>query len=126
MSKIESFDRNTCKLMRLELDKALEDVANKFGIKIHTGGASFSDNTVTFKVELATVGTNGVASSKEGEAFKMYATMLGMKPESPARMLPATSRTLSRHCDVQRLHYSTLSIEARMRRFILACSTDMP
>ena len=81
MSKIKSFDRTHCTKLREELNTALKALGEKYGVNIHAGNASYSDELCTFKVELATIGANGLKASKAGEDFKRYAKRLNMKEE---------------------------------------------
>lgn len=81
MSKLARFDRTACKVLRDEIDLALGAVAEKYGISIQAGNAKFSDNNITFKLELATKSDDGNVMTKEAEDFKRYAIMLGLRPE---------------------------------------------
>lgn len=81
MPKINMFDRSACEVLRKEMDFAIQNIANKFGISIRTGNGKFTDTTFTLKIEMACVSENGEVSSKEAEEFKMLANSWGMKPE---------------------------------------------
>jgi len=78
MSQIKMFDRTTVRLLRDDLDAALQTVAKKYGISIQTGNARFSSENVTFKLEAAVVSESGVAVTNEASEFKRYAALLGL------------------------------------------------
>lgn len=80
--KITRFTREHCKSLREEIDQALSELASKHGINIKTGSATFSDSNVTFKLELATLAQNGTVMTKEAEALKLYATIIGLPSDA--------------------------------------------
>jgi hypothetical protein len=73
--KITQIDRDTCRLMRPEIDAALRAVAEKFGMVYKPGSATFTAGYVTFK---AVVGADGAVASKDAEAFKRNAGFYGL------------------------------------------------
>lgn len=77
--KIKSFDRDTCKFLRSEIDSALKAVADKYGINLKAGNAKFSESSVTFKLEAAIIGEGGIVESKDAQEFKLYSHMYGLK-----------------------------------------------
>jgi len=79
--KITEFDRPTIKRLRSEIDDALLELSEKYGIEIKTGSASFSNTNVTFKLELATVGSDGEVNTKEMDDFRHNAWRFGLSED---------------------------------------------
>ena len=75
---IKQFDKTNLQSLRLEMDKALQAISNKYGITIKAGNASFSGNECTFKVKLNTKGTDGTVITKEAKDFDRYKGLHGM------------------------------------------------
>jgi hypothetical protein len=77
--KIDSFDRTNLRLISVDLQAVLAPVAAKYGITIQYKGSRFSPDNVVFKIEGATIGSGGVANTRERDNFKLYASMYGLK-----------------------------------------------
>ena len=69
---IKQFDKSNLQALRVEMDKALQAISNKYGITIKTGNASFSGNECTFKVKLNTTSTDGTVITKEAKTWDLY------------------------------------------------------
>lgn len=76
MPKIEAFDRATVKVLSEELERAVQSVAEKYGIKISWAGGNFSPNAATIKLELAIIGGDGTAKTKEYDDLMTMAPVL--------------------------------------------------
>lgn len=96
---MKKITRATCKLMRDEINLALADLGKRYELKIHAGNASYTDNSVTFKVECLLEGFDKAKDQFEecahlfdltkddygrdfnfrGRTFKL----VGLKPRSP-------------------------------------------
>ena len=87
MSKITTFDRTTCQIVRTKIDEALKPLSNELGISIRSGNGKFASTTFSLKIEMACVATDGTVSSKEAEEFKMLANSWGMKPEDLGKQI---------------------------------------
>jgi hypothetical protein len=74
--KITSFDRNTVKNLRSDIDSALAILSKKYGIEISAGNASFTASNVTYKVQAAVKASNGVTMTKEASDFNIYGSRL--------------------------------------------------
>ena len=72
MKKVTNFDKANLQALRVEMDKALQAISNKYGITIKTGNASFSGNECTFKVKLNTTSTDGTVITKEAKTWDLY------------------------------------------------------
>ena len=72
---IKQFDTINLQALRVEMDKALQAISNKYGITIKAGNASFSGNECTFKVKLNTKGSDGTVITKEAKSWELYAGM---------------------------------------------------
>lgn len=79
--KIKQIDRQIIPLIRSEIDQALKALAEKFDVTISAGNASFTPESVTFKLAVTTKGEGGKVETKEGKDFKLYAEMYGLKKE---------------------------------------------
>jgi hypothetical protein len=75
---ITSFDRRNLPILRAAMTTALAAVEAQYGIKITVGNARFLPDNATFKIEMATVGTAGVANTREREDFKREAFRYGL------------------------------------------------
>ena len=75
---ITSFDRRTLPVLRVAINSALAAVEAQYGIKITVGNARFLPDNATFKIEMATIGTAGVANTREREDFKREAFRYGL------------------------------------------------
>lgn len=71
--KISSFDRNTVKNLRNDIDAALAALSKKYGIEISAGNASFTSSNVTYKVQAAVKAAGGITMTKEASDFNLYA-----------------------------------------------------
>ena len=80
MAKIETIDRQTCRILANEIENELQVIAEKYGVSIKRGNASFNSNDMTIKIEIATI-SNGVINSREAEDFKLYGKAFGLKEE---------------------------------------------
>ena len=65
--------------IRPEIEEALKEVADKFGISMSLGNGVYGGLEGHFKLLLRTTGENG--ETKESEDFKRYASSYGLKPE---------------------------------------------
>jgi hypothetical protein len=85
--KITNIDSAACRQIRTFLDQALASVATQLGIHIKVGHASYAidGKTANFKLELSTIGADGVAVDRDAERFKSQAQWLGMKAEDLGR-----------------------------------------
>ena len=75
---IKQFDRKNLKALRQDMNAALAKIEKQYGIQIHVGNASFSDNEVTFKTKCNTIGEGGKAQTKEANQWKLYAELNGV------------------------------------------------
>jgi len=68
MSKISKFSKPVLKKLRIDMNKAIQSVANEYGIEIQDGNWSFSKDTVSMKFEGRVEG----GKSAEMLALEMY------------------------------------------------------
>jgi hypothetical protein len=78
---ITNIDRATCKVLREEMEAALQAVATKHGIQIKSKNGSFSPTMFTLKFEASVIGTGGVAETQERQAYKQLCQVYGLKAE---------------------------------------------
>ena len=69
---IKQFDKVNLQVLRVEMDKALQAISNKYGITVKAGNASYSGNECTFKVKLNTKATDGTVITKEATDWDRY------------------------------------------------------
>lgn len=75
---ITKFDKATCRQVAPKVLDALKPLAESLGLSIRYAGGSYSDGVYTAKVEFGVMGGNGLAASREGEAFKELAHFYGL------------------------------------------------
>lgn len=61
--------RAEVKDIKRKIDEALNPVAEELGVKIECGRATFSDDTATIKVEVATINKDGSVNTKEAANY---------------------------------------------------------
>ena len=79
--------KTTMKQIRLDIEEALNAVAQKHGIKFTPGNATFSADSFRMKLEANVVQANGTVETKEAKAFKREAYRFGLKPEMLGKRL---------------------------------------
>jgi hypothetical protein len=79
--KITKFDRTNLRLIADYLKTALASVEEKYGITFTYKGARFTASNATFKIEGITIGTDGVAVSKERQDFLQYHSLFNLPKE---------------------------------------------
>ena len=77
--EITSFNRFNLKEISKEIELALEEVGNKYGLDFSMGGIKFSPTTFHCKLEAAITSEEG--STIEEVKFKQNAIYFGVKPE---------------------------------------------
>ena len=73
--------KSKLKQIRIDMDKALAEVAKKHGLQFELGNISFSSDNFRMKIEANTVKADGSVETKEAKAFKQKAAQFGLKPE---------------------------------------------
>ena len=81
---ITQFDRATCRMVSQAIEKAVQGVAEEFGIGIRRGRGTFSGPTFTMKLECG-IKENGEVLTKEAQDFKQLASAYGLKPTDLGR-----------------------------------------
>ncbi len=66
---IKTINRATCGKIRTDLNAALETIGKELGLTIHAGSASYSDTSVTFKVECVLEGVDKGKENFERDCF---------------------------------------------------------
>ena len=78
MSKINQFDRQTLRALRVDLDNAMATIASKYGIQLSAGNISFTSETATIKVAAGII-KNGTVVTAEAKAFNQYKSLVGLE-----------------------------------------------
>lgn len=81
MSAITSFNSGNVRIISESVEEALELVSEALGIQFKVTGCRYGTHDATMKIEMATVGDDGVAQHKEVAAFNHYAARYGLTPE---------------------------------------------
>ena len=77
MSKIQQFDRQSLRALRVDLDSAMATIASKYGIQLSAGNISFTSETATIKVAAGII-KNGAVVTPEAKAFDQYKRLVGL------------------------------------------------
>ena len=77
MSKIQQFDRQSLRALRVDLDSAMAAIASKYGIQLTAGNISFTSDTATIKVAAGII-KNGTVVTPEAKAFDQYKRLVGL------------------------------------------------
>ena len=78
MTKINTIDRDNLRLITRMLQAKVDEVAQETGLEIKVGNARFSPRNATIKLEVNTIGDNGMAFTKEAENYRYLAPLLGL------------------------------------------------
>ena len=73
-----TFDRGVVRELRDSLQNTLTEFEQKHGVNVHVGNASYSENNVTFKVEVANI-VEGEVKSKDVINFEKYCSSYGLE-----------------------------------------------
>lgn len=95
MSKITEITRPFLRDARDEIEAALSEFAEKYGIAVSVGNASFTPGPggyATFKLELATKTPAGEVNTKQAADFNLYCYRYGLKPEHLNREISFAGR----------------------------------
>ena len=69
---IKQFDKKNLEVLRNDMNAALAAVAEKHGVTLHAGNATFMGETVTFKLEAVVLDKDGNVQTKESVALKQH------------------------------------------------------
>ena len=78
MSKINQFDRQTLRALRVDLDAAMASIASKYGIQLNAGNISYTAETATIKVQAGVISKSGQVVTKDAQAFNQYKRLVGL------------------------------------------------
>lgn len=88
--KLTKIERRTCTLLRPEVESALAELGEKFGLKISAGNASYNSNAVTFKVELALQGYD-----RDKDEFMNVCQFYDLKPSDYGKEFRSRGETFT-------------------------------
>ena len=77
--KLTTIDRTNLRMIKDDINRAVQAVAEKYGVSIEMGSASFSATSATAKVIIAVVADNGTVRSPESVAYENYKELYGLK-----------------------------------------------
>lgn len=78
-------NRQKCGQIGDAAEKALQQIAEEFGVQITRKGGNYSDGSATIKFEFAEIGEDGTAKTREAEDFAMYANRYGLEASDLGR-----------------------------------------
>ena len=78
--KITTIDKPTCLMLRSEMNQALRDVCNRYGISIEVGRCTFGASNASFKVEVA-VNDGGQVLNRNWTTLKAHQKILGLSDD---------------------------------------------
>ncbi len=73
-----SFDRARCREIREALDGAVQPLAQRLGLAMRIGSATFTPGNIRFKLEIFADSETG---SPEAEDFRLYCSRYGLEAE---------------------------------------------
>jgi hypothetical protein len=76
-----TISRELLKKLRSDIDAALVQVGKANGVSIKTGNARFDDATATFKLNVASLMSDGTVVDTARRDYQQYAEVYGLKPE---------------------------------------------
>ena len=69
---MEQFDKSSVRYTRERIDAVLEELGKELGMKFHAGNATFTENSISFKLEASRIAEDGEVVSKKAENFRLY------------------------------------------------------
>jgi hypothetical protein len=79
MSRVTIFNRSTCRVIAVEMEAALQTIADKHGVSLKYKGGSFTDNTYLTRFEMCVKAVDGSTVAVETHDFALYAESYGFK-----------------------------------------------
>jgi|GEM_PF-3201738 len=70
--------RDNLRVLRIEMNRALKSVGDKYNVEINAGNVSFTDKNASFKLQVALINEDGIAETKEVQDFKAYSFSHGL------------------------------------------------
>jgi len=67
--------------IRADVEEALDAIAEKHGVTITTGRATYTAQNATMKLEIAAIARDGTVQTKEAVDFAAYAFRYGLSPD---------------------------------------------
>lgn len=109
---ISSFSPAVCRDVQARVQAALAPLAKELGLQITAKAGSYSAEAYTFKVECATISSDGKAQTKEALDFKAYAFRYGLSPEDLWTTFERGGET-----------YTIVGCKPRSRKYPILCRT---
>lgn len=85
MKPVSELTRSNLRMIKAEINEALEAVGEKYGLDIKVGGGNFTAANAKLNCMIATKGEGGAVNTREAEDFKRMAFRYGLKPEDFGR-----------------------------------------
>ena len=112
-AKITTIDRETCRILRDTINHTLSSVGNRLGLKITAGSASYDPQQATFKLECATLNSNGDPITKTVTDFTRNACLYGLEASDLGRSFESVGDT-----------WTLVGLSPRSRKFPFLCRKE--
>ena len=77
--KVTTIDRTSLRQMNSDINKAIQTVAEKYGVSMKTTNSTYSSANATTKVAISVIGENGTVKTPESQNFIIYKEVYGIK-----------------------------------------------
>lgn len=81
--------------IRTDIDAALKAVGEKYGVTLTTGKCTYADEHAKFQVNLATIGGDGNARTKQSDDYLRFASLRGWNPDLLFQQIKWGDRTMT-------------------------------
>ena len=92
MKPIKEFDKVNIKMICSEIDEAVQSVAEKYGIKLERGNASYRTNNFVLKINGSVLTDTGQAMTREASDFQKMAPLFGLSADDLGKEFVANGK----------------------------------
>lgn len=93
MNPITQFDRPVLRKIEADVLKAVEQVAEKYGVSLSPAGGNFSTSEFTVKVKFTVKSSDGSPTGKFADTFRDWHSSLRLEADDLGREFTAKGRT---------------------------------
>lgn len=109
----DQIDRPLLRALNADMEEALKAVAEKHGVSIDVGNASFTSQNATFKVQVAVIGKGGVADTREAQDFRIFASSYGLSADDLGQTFPYGGK-----------EYTIVGLSRKSSKYPIVCKRD--
>lgn len=88
-------DKAKAQMIREKAEAHLATLGDELGLQITIKNGKFDDGQITYQIEFAELGENGIAETKEAGDFKAYAWRWDLQPEDLGRTFEHNGKTFT-------------------------------